>query len=300
MRTVQAREGDEADRIVFSQLRLIPDAHRTYLLSATDLTGRYGLREEHVQLLDTYELHRRGAGPTRYDEMDALNLAVHLDVGNAASMLRRLLPRFLKRGASGRFEITAVLACPEPSHAGPCHYVMETEHGLQADTRADREPATFSSVATVQDDRIEVPTGVRQVARRIASHHFFVLPYSLKDDLGFIRRTGVADCVGTTQMFIDEVRELGLRARAWYGLLLAPPFATYHRFPEVLLGDLWVPFDPLLLGALVRWGAIPAADWPPDRPISSAVVRVGETIPASTHNGEWVMPSFPLRRLPST
>lgn len=291
---------NEACRRLLTQLRLIPDAHRTCELSSSELSRRYGLTAEHVRLLDSFGLHSRRSGDTSYDEMDALNLAVHLNVGDAASMLRRLLPRFLKRGASGRYEITAALSCPEPEHAGPCHYAFETPHGIRKACLDYHEPTAFSFEARVSSDWPEVPPDVSRIAYQIASHHFFILPYSLKDDLGFIERTGVADCVGTTKLFIDEVRRLGLRARACWGLLLAPPFATYHRFPEVLLGDAWTPFDALLLGALVRWGAVPAGDWPPDRPISPAVVRLGDVIPASTHNGDWVMPSFPLRRLPDS
>jgi hypothetical protein len=300
MTAVHSCAGDEAYRKVLTQLRLIPDVHRTCQLSSSDLIKRYGLTEEHIRLLDAFKLYSPCRGEKRYDEMDALNLAVHFNVGDAASMLRRLLPRFLKRGASGRFEITAALTCPEPGHPGPCRYAFEAPQGIQETSLHNHEPAAFTFAARVHDDRPDVPPEISRIAYLIASHHFFILPYSLKDDLGFIQRTGVADCVGTTKLFIDKVRGLGMQARACYGLLLAPPFATYHRFPEVLLGSAWVPFDPLLLGALVRWRAVPADDWPPDRPISAAVVRLGDVIPASTHNGEWIMPSFPLRRLPDS
>lgn len=289
---------EDAALHVGARLRVIPDTYRTYTLTAQELTGRYGLGEQHVRLLDEHDLHRAGPGGARYDEMDALNVAVHLNVGNAASMLRRLLPRYLRRARPGRFQVSAVLACPEPGHPGPCDYTMQTADGLREVRRDDREPVSFDSTAAVGDAPADIPAPVREIARRISGYDFFLLPYGLKDDVEFVRRTGVADCVGTTRLFIEEVQAIGLPARARYGLLLAPPFATYHRFPEVRLDGRWVPFDPLLLGALARWGAVSELDWPPDRAISPAVVPVGEAIPASTHNGEWIMPSFPLRRLP--
>jgi hypothetical protein len=285
-------------RAVVDHLRLIPDRYRTFGLTPADIRTRFGLGEPYLRILDAGALHRTGPdGGARYDEIDVLNLSIQLNAGSTAAMLRRMLPRSLARAGYARFEVTSLLTCPDPGHEGPCRYVLETDAERHETERHEHRPATFLSAVTVVERRPKIPADVVQVAQDIAGYDFYMLPPDLKAELHFIERTGMADCFGTADLFVNRVRRAGLRVRASFGLLLVPPFGTYHRFPEVLLEGEWVGFDPLLLGALARWGSVPATEWPPHRPISAAVVRLGDTVPVATHNGEPVAPSFPLRQL---
>jgi transglutaminase-like putative cysteine protease len=60
-------------------------------------------------------------------------------------------------------------------------------------------------------------------------------------------RLGEASCGGKSRLMVAELRRLGIQARLVGGLILgdASRKRTSHVWVEALLGDRWVPFDPL-------------------------------------------------------
>jgi len=80
-----------------------------------------------------------------------------------------------------------------------------------------------------------------------ALHDLRAADFSGRTDALTALRLGEASCGGKSRLMVAQLRRLGIQARLVGGLILgdAARKRTSHVWVEALLGDRWVPFDPL-------------------------------------------------------
>jgi len=124
----------------------------------------------------------------------------------------------------------------------------------------------------------ELPAAAARVVSRVAATiGFCLLPPALRCDTELVRRIGLSDCLTAAHLIVEEWSAAGLEARIGRGLLMSLPYSTPHTWPEVRVGERWVPADPLMLGLMRNFGGLDPAAWPVDRSTGPMLLRaVGE------------------------
>jgi hypothetical protein len=283
---------------VIEKLRRIPDHARVFDLDEEAVWQRHRVPGDVLgQLYDHGLPNRHGL----VDSTDVYNLTLHLGISPAALAARRLWATGLRRAASGadRYEIRYDVSCPVPDHDGDCRYhLVLPDTGEVERVSAPRRRVGESVEVIVESDWPELPAWGREWLDVTRGVEFMRLPETLREDVAFIRETGLGDCVGVSQLLTDEGAALGLPVRRGSGLLLVVPYATPHNWAEVRLEGRWVPVDPVLIDAMIGWGLLDTPEWHRNR--SPGVILCRVTLhrrPLVTHNGEPVRATFPTRRL---
>jgi hypothetical protein len=125
----------------------------------------------------------------------------------------------------------------------------------------DGRTVLTSVQVTLSNDWPPLPAPLVELAGQIADVQFFRLPDGIKQDLGFMLREKIGDCLGIARYLAEQGSRRGLRTRAVFGLIVAPPYATPHFWAEVAVDGRWVPADPGLIQGMVSWGVLPPG-WP--------------------------------------
>jgi hypothetical protein len=158
-------------------------------------------------------------------------------------------------------------------------------------------PLTVTDFA-VTDTWPEPGPRLRELLAELDAIDFFILPEAIRWDTEFMFSAKIADCGGATDWLVDEGRRRGLQARFAFGLLTAKPYSTPHCWPEFGVDGLWVPLDPLLLGAMRSWAGLDPAAWPSYRSTGSVVARLGPRFTKiASHGGVWSAVSLPTEYL---
>jgi len=275
----------------------VPDELRRFRATVADAAAVWGLSPEVLATLVDLGLPADGAGrDARFDEFDLGNLALHLGYRSMQRRVIRSWARTLDRraGAPARTVSVSYLPdCPDPRHDGPCQWEVAAPNGIVV-RQADRGASALTLTHTATDPDVTVPTALCGLLTDISRFDFWILPSPLRADTAFLRKVRLADCGGAAALLMEEAAALGVTARRRFGLLLAEPYATPHFWCELLVGDSWVPVDPLLVSMLVRWGRLDAKQWPPDRSPGLLLLPLADDgPPVVRHRGVPAPSSYP-------
>lgn len=122
-----------------------------------------------------------------------------------------------------------------------------------------------------------LPSAAASIVADVAdSISFCLLPVVLRGDTCLARRIGLADCLTSAHLIVEEWRDAGLEARVASGLLISLPYSTIHNWAELRIDDEWIPVDPLTLSLMRDFGELDGNGWPAHRSVGPLVARVGE------------------------
>jgi hypothetical protein len=268
------------------------EAHRKYRIPDSVL----------VALVDGGLPVRRVGDRISFDRHDLLNTSIHLGIGPLARAARRTWPGALatQPGESVTYRLGYQAGCPGPEHDEPCEFRLTLPGPTSrtvtatADTGLRWEIETPAAVA----GQAVVPDALGARIGDLAELEFMRLPPTLQRNLGFIRHSGLADCIGASMIIVERAQAVGATARQAFGVIAAPPYANLHYWAELRVDDAWVPVDPVLVGAMTRWGALDASEWTPYRSIGSMLVRFADhPVRLAEHNGCEVPVALPSRRV---
>jgi len=277
---------------IITRLAKVPDTARVFSVSAEEARLRYRMGVEILDSMVELGLPARDVDGTRcFDPFDLLNSSAHLGCSPASRIPRRLWPTALNQppdvGAVS-YEVTYRPSCPEPGHSGDCILSFALPGGRRA-RRIVRGGAPLPAVTArvrLGASWPELPPEVREALGAVTDLSLMWLPEAVATDLEFARATKLADCAGVCRILFEEGRRLNLPTRTSFGLAVAPPFAVPHHWAEFRVGGVWVPVDPVLIGAMVGWGALDRAQWPRHRSVGAILVRVSSRrVPFAVHGG---------------
>jgi Transglutaminase-like superfamily len=285
--------GVSAQQVVALAERIgrIPDSVRAFGYRTEWAWTRLRLSAELLDFMSAHGLPRRVEdGVPMYDNLDLINVAIHLGLGPVARAAHRFWPLALRLGAARggiRYEARYHTECPDPGHEGPCRYAFAAPGNAVVECVLDGGAPPQMSVEASTNGRLPaLPPEARAVLRAVDDLQFLILPKAFSSDIEFVTRNGFGDCEAVCRILCDEAGARGIPVRPSYGLLVSPPFATGHYWAEFGVGDAWVPVDPVLTREMIRWGVLDAAEWPPHRSIGPIVVRLGDLdTTLATHNG---------------
>ncbi|MEU0383199.1 transglutaminase domain-containing protein [Streptomyces chartreusis] len=294
---------------LLDRLGRIPSQRRDFRIGEREALSRYGLAPTLLHpLLELGFPARTEDGAYSYDAADLVNLSLQLRRGALSRALTRFWPRALSAltgpGPAG-YRVGHQAACPEPDRPGhnACEFTVLTPEGertVQRPVRADPGPVLETEL-WLRTDWPDLPPPMAGVVAEVADLEFMWLPRSLRWDTAFMRRTGLADCMGVSRLLVEEARARGLPARTAYGLVVAPPYATHHYWAEAGVGGDWVPLDPLMIKAMLGWGVLDHREWHPARSLGGMLCRLAaDRTPVVTHDGVPCASSYPTRGLTPT
>jgi hypothetical protein len=292
---------------IIAGIRLIPDRYRAFTGTAAHARSFHGLPADVLAAAEEAGLPRAGApGRARYDDVDLMNLSAALrrrSVWYLGQLSLRSALQRLAEGQGAAYRITARPRCPTPGHRGPCDFTLLFENGP-----ADPEPLHGTTVELTGPDRFEArtsghteeaPSGVRRVLAVLDQARYLNLPQIFHPELDFFDRTGIANCMLATKALLRRAEQLGVPARASFGLLLLPPYAGLHAWTEFRIDGRWVAFDPHLIRLMENAGVLAPGTWSPTRSVSGILARLGPGTNAAVgrHNGNHVAVSYGLEPL---
>ncbi|MDR8413850.1 hypothetical protein MTP10_34610 [Nonomuraea sp. 3-1Str] len=263
-------------------LRLVPDAARGFDVPWEAAGRDYGLPPGVLAAMLAEGLGR----PTGFDHFDLLN--VSLDLG--ARSLWTFGPASWAKGLRApagtvvRAEIEYVPECahePGDEDDAVCDFQVLLPTGWA--------PCPGGSAVA----RFELPASwprpeprAAELLEEFGRVRFVRLPMTVGMDPDFVGRTGIADCTGGSLFLVREGRRRGLPIRLAQGVILSPPFSVLHYWAEIENDGLWVPHDPLIVGAMLRWGLLDPAEWDVLRSTGAVLARVsGEMGPVGLDAG---------------
>jgi hypothetical protein len=270
----------DGPREVLRRVRTVPDAHRSFTVSAAEAARRFAIDQRLLPVLLDLGLPGRGTGDDlRFDAFDLENIAFGLGLAAPQRIVVLRWGRFLGPALQeqrGHYELRITWKCPEPGHAGSCAFTAAPLLSAVTDAGPAHAAAEGTAIAQVQplcQDQA-FPDGFEAVAGAARKLVFHRLPEGLVDDLGYLRSTGLADCRLGSRYLMGVARDAGLTVRPASGFFLGAPFPARHVWFEVLVGDAWAPADPFFLDTLVRWGVIQPQDWPLTRSPRNVLLRL--------------------------
>jgi hypothetical protein len=286
-------------RALAARLRLIPDEYRTFTRDDLQAWRYFKLKRGlGAVLVECGMPHRRTeAGAILLDDIDLQNAMLHINGASAPEASRKFWNAALGRDPAlgpSRYRITYYASCPTPDHPGSCRY----ESALPGEQRSAVEvpggrlarTAVAQTDVEIRSDWPSLPPAARDwIDATTTGLELTILPYGLRADFDWVRRTGLADCASSAYLLTQEGQRLGLPVRHAFGFIAAPLYATGHHWAEYRVDDVWVPVDPLLMHQFKGWGALPGPDWDDYRYRSpgAVLVSVGDRPrPLVTHDGE--------------
>lgn len=288
---------------ILARVRLVPDRYREF---RRDRAEAARLHRVDAALLGTlHELglpHARDAhGEPRYDELDLANISLALRLPSARLLAMRGWRNALESAAAGVptvYHVDIQPRCPCPPHDGACDFELAPELPA-AVPPGEGHPVGAGFIVTrpVLGGTAELSGAARAVTEAVAPLRFHFIPLELSTDLGFVRDTGLADCILANRVLVRAAREAGVPARLSYGIFLSAPYSINHCWAEFPVDGRWVAFDPHLLTTLGRLGLLDPARWPPYRSIGDAAWRIhGDDAALIRHGDRRAVLSLPTTR----
>ncbi|HZV74128.1 MAG TPA: transglutaminase domain-containing protein [Conexibacter sp.] len=275
----KGEQGDELDGWI-ARLRAIPDAHRDFAVGPAQAEREFGVDAELSDALIARGLpHAPGDdGPLLWGT-DLQYLGVRL---GCARIYQGVLNRWA--GAltafSARAETPVEIRCTAYAPPGTAIELL-APGGERVGARTGPKGASPLGFATTMRGNRPPLRGadgnaLGELLAELATYDFCWLRPPLETDLAFVRRTRLANCRSTAGLLVEQAPRLGVEARLAHGLLLAPPYSTPHNWAELRVDGEWVAVDPLLIDLLVRFAAVDAAAWPPQRSPGAILLRLTE------------------------
>jgi hypothetical protein len=235
-----------------------------------------------------------------FDVLDLMNLGLHLRLRGPHLGAMRFWGALLDRplGQERTYEVSYKPICPVPGHESDCDFLLRTpdETTLPVRRRPDSDDAVHSTTVRLRNDWPDAPAAVRALIDEVSHIQQVRLPEILRWDTGFALASGIGDCASIARLLTERGRARGLAVRLRYGLVVAPPYSTQHFWAEFLVEDRWVPYQPGLVNALIRWGVVAPDGWPAHRSPGAILVGLSSRVArAASHDGFNVCLSFPTR-----
>ncbi|MDW6059287.1 hypothetical protein SAZ11_16280 [Streptomyces sp. FXJ1.4098] len=144
-------------------------------------------------------------------------------------------------------------------------HVSAGENAPDADKGADKG---------VDEGAADCARELGPVLPEAARLEYYLVPDELRDDVGFVRETRLADCRAGTTYLARVAEDAGAAVRPAGGLLLAGAFPLPHAWLEVRRGDRWLPADPYYLISMAGYGLLDGERWPPHRSVAGTVWKI--------------------------
>ncbi|MGC5033391.1 transglutaminase domain-containing protein [Micromonospora sp. DT229] len=283
------------------RLRRIPWSARRFAADPVQARREFGLAGPVPDAVCSAGLPRVAHGEEAlFDVLDLMNLGLHLRLRGPHLGAMRFWGALLDRplGENRRYEVNYNPICPVPGHASDCEYLLRTPDETTIRVRQPANESGTVHTATVQlrNDWPDAPPSVRALIEDVTHIQQVRLPEILRWDTSFALASGIGDCAGIARLLTERGRARGLAVRLRYGLIVAPPYSMQHFWAEFLVEDRWVPYQPGLVNALIRWGVLAADRWPAHRSPGAVLVGLSSQVArAATHDHFNVCMSFPTR-----
>ncbi|GII84209.1 hypothetical protein Ssi03_21990 [Sphaerisporangium siamense] len=280
-------------------VRRVPDEVRRFSLPAEAARTLHRVDTALLDRLVALGLPHVECGAVRlFDDHDMSNIALHLGLMSVRRRAMRAWSSALRLGGEGSpaRRVHFVPGCPAPGHPGPCRYQVLAPGGTRRECVAGPDPTApvMSLDLRVRADWPEPPPAALELMAEVRPVRFFLLPEAIRWDLGFLRRTGLADCGGVAKYLVAEGRRRGIPVRFSFGLLVSKPYSTPHCWAEFEVDGTWVPVDPLMVAAMCAWAGLPAAEWPASRSPGALFCRLTDRFTrVAVHDGLWAALSLP-------
>ncbi|QMU67203.1 transglutaminase domain-containing protein [Streptacidiphilus sp. P02-A3a] len=287
---------------VLPKLLLIPDRARRFSISTREANRRFGMPLALLEALVT------DGGPSRrrrdevyFDRHDLFNVSLHLGVGSMARVAQRTWAAAFRNAllATSGHDLEYQATCPIPGHGQACSWTLALPGHASDDVRLHTDEGSLKYGVKVPacGELPPAPELIADLLEEVGSLELMRIPPSLQGDAAFITMTGMTDCLGAAALLADRARERGLRSRQSFGLMLAPPFANVHHWAEIEVDGVWVPFDPVMVNAMLRWRLVDPEYWHVGRSVGPLVARVADAyVPLVRHEGAEVPASLPMSR----
>lgn len=292
---------DETLTAVVERARRIPTQYREFRRTREDAAWRHKIDDSTLQTLLDMGLPADGSGAhVLLDELDLVNASLAMRLPSVRMLALRSWRGALTALDAGaaRYSLTVRPQCPNPAHGTDCRWVFTRTLVDAANDGNGSLEATELNVDRFVLGRPPLLTGEHRAAiERSLPLDFYLLPPELRNDLGFVRETRLADCVLAARLLLDEARSYGVRTRFSQGVFLSSPFSIVHCWTEFEVDGSWLPVDPHLLRTLSRLGLLDPRIWPSHRSLGDAAWRVhDDDIPFATDGGQKADVSLSTRR----
>jgi Transglutaminase-like superfamily len=273
--SVDAVSGRDLHSLV-QLVRRVPDRFREFWVSDSMAERQFGLSRADLSAARRAGLSSATDGAEHhYDYADLHFLGLNLRRSRPHLLVLRLWSRMLETGARlGVVPVSIQYVLPNRPPGLPV--VVTLPGGI-------RQAATVASSGNVVSVDIEMSSRVvlteepilRELFDEIVGLDFYYLPPALQGDVEWTTRNGLSDCITAARLLVDRCMALGIEARRSRGLLVSTPYSSIHDWAEILIDEIWTPFDPLIVKQLETFGNLSAESWPVTRSLDGLLLRLG-------------------------
>lgn len=273
---------EQAVKEVLERAARVPDRFRRFEVGAETAARVHridgALLDEALDLGLAYE----GSGADRrFDDFDLKNLGLGLRIPSPAWLQVRLSAQPFNAEAVAtttyrtRFQGRVGGAVLEPSSQLASGVVDRTLRRMGPDVfEADLHVSADENAPDADADEGDCARELGPVLPEAARLEYYLVPDELRDDVGFVRETRLADCRAGTTYLARVGQDAGAAVRPASGLLLAGAFPLPHAWLEVRRGDRWLPADPYYLISMAGYGLLDGERWPPHRSVAGTVWKI--------------------------
>ncbi|ADI06243.1 hypothetical protein SBI_03122 [Streptomyces bingchenggensis BCW-1] len=273
---------EQAVKEVLERAARVPDRFRRFEVGAETAARVHridgALLDEALDLGLAYE----GSGADRrFDDFDLKNLGLGLRIPSPAWLQVRLSAQPFNAEAVGtvtyrtRFQGRVAGEALEPSSQLASGVVDGTLRRMGPDVfEADLHVSAGENAPDAGEGAADCARELGPVLPEAARLEYYLVPDELRDDVGFVRETRLADCRAGTTYLARVAEDAGAAVRPAGGLLLAGAFPLPHAWLEVRRGDRWLPADPYYLVSMAGYGLLDGERWPPHRSVAGTVWKI--------------------------
>jgi Transglutaminase-like superfamily len=284
---------DERVAGLVARLRRVPDSARAFEVAARDVQRQYGLGEADLEVLVEAGLPCATVnGERRYEHGDLHYVGLRL--GTAKSYLTgiRLWTGLLRLVADRpETELTVKYVPSLGAASSERSAIVHMPDGRRLELAVRPNTSVSEARVRLHSAWPSVPPTLATEVEQLGRFEFYYLPSSLRLNWRFAATVGLIDCATAAHMIVDRCAAWGLNARVARGFLLSLPFSTIHAWAAVLLEEVWVPFDPILIDVMRRFGGLDPEGWPLSRPFA-IVAELPAAWPIVTETGTPVDATF--------
>jgi transglutaminase-like putative cysteine protease len=286
---------EEHAQSLIDRLAVIPAAAREFDAGEREATLEFGLSPAVLSQL-------RAAGLSSSDGIhtfawgDLHYLGLRLGSADAYVSALRIWRRSLERFAASPDTKVKVRCLPQlPSSQEIQLGFIRRPDGSEEEVTLQTNVPIADFEITLRETSSRAPAELIDVLDAVGELDFCFVPKSVRGDTAEARRTGLADCVTAAKLVTEGCERAGFPARVARGLMITLPFSAEHSWAEVLIDECWVPFDPLIIQTMIRFGGLPASHWPRSRPLPTSLSRFflsDEAAPLVHRDGEQIATTF--------
>ena len=257
------------------RLGLIPDEARQFEVDPNRAKLEFGIDVNLAQALIAQGLpYKVSDGDPCFTVTDLHYIGLRLGCAKTYLGVLQTWASSLRASADGEWTSVEVRCAPYSPQGTAVDVLVGPDQRIRTSVGANRVATSILVVPTGQWPVFG--SAAEELLADAASLDFCWIPESLNGDVEFTRRTRLSDCRNAALLLSMECARLGIVSRMAYGLLLATPFSTPHRWVEIRVDDRWVPADPLLIALLTEHAALDGSVWPSIRSPGAILLRLAE------------------------